>query len=163
MTGRPNCHRIRIKQIKHLNFSSTSILIHIKKKTLFVCHYFSTSQTWRENIFVFVIQTLFKKESPKCRGKYTLCKTFVYMWTSSSIFCHVCILSAVVSVCCVTHRFAGGLLQKLHCFLPFVLLVLLTHLQRGSLLLVFYVLLLGESVSIFNNGYCLPLALLCEM
>ena len=67
--------------------------------------------------------------------------------------------SSEISVCCATHRFAGGLLQKLHCFLPFVLLVLLTHLQRGSLLLVFYVLLLGKSGSIFNDGYCLPPAL----
>lgn len=40
----------------------------------------------------------------------------------------------------LTHRFAGGLLQEFDGFLPLVLLVLLTHLQRGSLLLVLYVL-----------------------
>lgn len=48
-------------------------------------------------------------------------------------------LSGLIHVC-VTHRFAAGLLQKLHRLLPLVLLVLLTHLQRGSLLLVLYVL-----------------------
>ncbi|TNN47414.1 hypothetical protein EYF80_042417 [Liparis tanakae] len=40
-------------------------------------------------------------------------------------------------------RFAAGLLQKLHRLLPFVLFVLLTHLEGGSLLLVFYVLVVG--------------------
>lgn len=67
----------------------------------------------------------------------------------------------VLRVICVTHRFAVGLLQKLHRLLPFVLFVLLTHLQRRSLLLVFYVLLVGKSVLIFN-GYCLRLTLKCE-
>lgn len=46
----------------------------------------------------------------------------------------------VLSVWCATHRFGACLLQKLHRLLPFVLLVLLTHLQRRPLLLVFYVL-----------------------
>lgn len=44
----------------------------------------------------------------------------------------------------MTHRFAAGLLQKLHRLLPFVLFVLLTHLKGGSLLLVFYVLVVGK-------------------
>lgn len=48
-------------------------------------------------------------------------------------------LPSILNVC-VTHRFAVCLLQKFHGLLPFVLFVLLTHLQWRSLLLVFYVL-----------------------
>lgn len=67
----------------------------------------------------------------------------------SDIWSHdVCIPSAVIQFGCMTHGFAAGLLQELHRLLPFVLFVLLTHLQRGSLLLVFYVLWLGNNINI---------------
>lgn len=46
-----------------------------------------------------------------------------------------------------TYRPAGGLLQELPGLLPLVLLVLLTHLEGGSLLLVLYVLLDMQSHS----------------
>lgn len=62
----------------------------------------------------------------------------------------------------MTHWFAVGLLQKFHSLFPIILLVLLAHLERRPLLLVFYMLLMEKnSLIIMYHFICSLHAYVC--